>query len=60
MRSASRMRHTLGSTQEYQSLPTSAIFVRLLDRTLPLLSGADQFDAKVTPGQWLGRGVTDV
>jgi len=29
------MRHRLGSNQEYRFPLTSAIFVRLLDRTLP-------------------------
>jgi hypothetical protein len=31
---ASRIRHRLGSSQEYQSLFSSAIFLRLLDRML--------------------------
>ncbi len=31
-RAASRIRHRLGSSQEYQSLSSSAIFLRLLDR----------------------------
>ena len=43
----------LGSNQEYQSLSSSAIFVRLLDRTLPVPPVADQFETKLTPGQWL-------
>jgi hypothetical protein len=33
-RAASRIRHRLGSSQECQSLSSSAIFLRLLDRML--------------------------
>lgn len=59
-RNVSSIRHRLGSNQEYQFLASSAVFVRLLDRMLPLFPVANQFEIRVTAGQWLGRGVTEV
>jgi hypothetical protein len=51
-RAASRSRHRLGSSQEYQSVSSSAIFLRLLDRMLSL-PNRDQSATKFTAGQWL-------
>jgi hypothetical protein len=59
-RNVSSIRHRLGRNQEYQFLSSSAVFVRLLDRMLPVPPVVDQFEIKVTAEQWLGRGVTEV
>ena len=55
-----KVRHRPGSNQEYQSLPSSRTFVRLLDRTLPAPSVADQFESEWAAVQWLQRGITEV
>ena len=56
-RLASRIRNSVGSNQEYQSV--SAITLRLL-ALIALSLVTNQSETKPTAGQWLGRGVTEV